>query len=313
MSKHQFSVFTPVYNRRHTIHRVWESLQSQTFRDFEWIVVNDGSNDGIETILEEYKARASFPIIIIHQSNQGKHIAWNRAVEVAQGEIFVPADSDDGFIPETLEYFFKYWNEIPEIERPGFSGINVLCIDSVTRLIVGEKFPQSPFVSNNLDLVYKYKIKGEKWGCVRTDCLKLRKNPEIPSSHMPEGWIWFWLARRFKVLCVNVPLRIYYQNDGGNITMKTDKETHNKRLQINYIFLCWHLATNLDYISKYEGIFSILKNFMILWRENFYLKHSPKALIVELKIFRPRLFAVITFLPGLSYYFVSKFMEAYKR
>lgn len=163
----------------------------------------------------------------------------------------------------------------PGKERSGFSGINVLCKDSVTYSIVGEKFPPSPFITNNLDLVYLHKISGEKWGCIRTDCLRLRKNPEILGTHMPESWIWFWLARRFKVLCINVPLRIFYQNEGGNLSAKVNKETHLKRLQTTYIYLTWHLTDNIDYILKYQGVISILKQFMILWRESFYLKNSP--------------------------------------
>lgn len=309
MSKFQFSVFTPVFNRKHTIHRVWESLLSQTFTDFEWIVINDGSSDDIEPILEEYKAKASFPVTIIHQTNQGKHIAWNRAVEIARGELFVPADSDDAFVPETLEIFLKNWLEIPEIERSGFSGINVLCIDSDSKNIIGTKFPGSPFVSNNMDLVYLYRITGEKWGCIRTECLRLRKNPEIPGTHMPEAWIWFWLARRFKVLCINIPLRIYYQNQGDNICGEMTKETHLKRLQINYTYLSWHLSENIDYIIKYEGLISIFKNFMILWKESFYLKTSPTTVISDLRFFRPRFLASITILPGFLYYLVSVYLK----
>ncbi len=312
MSQYQFSVFTPVFNRKRTIHLVWDSLLSQTFRDFEWIVVNDGSSDGIESTLEEYKAKAPFPVTIIHQTNQGKHIAWNRAVEIAKGELFVPADSDDAFIPETLEIFLKNWLGIPEIERTGYSGINVLCKDSATQLIIGEKFPQSPFISNNLDLAYHYKVSGEKWGCIRTDCLRLRKNPEIPGTHMPEAWIWFWLARRFKVLCLNTPLRIYYQNQGDNICGKITKETHLKRLQINYTYLSWHLTDNIDYLIKYEGFISSIKNFMILWKESFYLKTSPRSVLKDLRLLWPRFLAFITFLPGFSFYLFSIYQDKYK-
>jgi glycosyltransferase involved in cell wall biosynthesis len=309
MNKYQFTIFTPVYNGIHTINRVWESLLSQTIKDFEWIIVNDGSTDGIERILDEYKSKAFFPVTIINQQNQGKHVAWNRAVEIAQGELFLPADCDDEFVPETLGVFLKCWFEIPDEERPYFSGINVLCKDPVKKLVIGDKFPQSLFVSNNLDLYYLHKIKGEKWGCIRTDCLRLRNNPEIPGTHIPECWIWFWLARRFKVLCINVPLRIYYHNEAGNISSKKNKETHLIRLQTNYVFLCWHLSDNIDYIIKYEGFISILKNFMILWKESFYLKICSRRVISDLRMFWPRFLAFITFLPGLAYYLVSIYKD----
>ena len=304
-----FSVFTPVYNRKDKIHRVWNSLQSQTFRGFEWIIVDDGSTDNIKPILENYKASATFPVILLSQKNSGKHIAWNRAVEVASGELFVPADSDDEFIPETLEIFYKYWFQIPINDRLAFSGINVLCIDSVTKEIVGDKFPDSPFISNNLDLRYIHKIKGEKWGCIQTDCLRLRKNPEVRGGYLPETWMWFWLARRYSVLCVNIPLRIYYQNEGANISEKKTREVYIKRLESKYTFLVWHLSENIDYIIKYDTIISTLKSFMILWADSLLLKKSPLTIIRELRTLLPRLIALMVFLPGWLYYLLFPYRK----
>lgn len=49
-----FTVFTPTYNRAHTLYRVYDSLVSQTFRDFEWFVVDDGSTDGTKTLVSDW-------------------------------------------------------------------------------------------------------------------------------------------------------------------------------------------------------------------------------------------------------------------
>ena len=62
MSKVFFTVFTPLYNRKHTIHRVWESLNQQTVQNFEWLIVNDGSEDGVESLLESYKKEATLKL-----------------------------------------------------------------------------------------------------------------------------------------------------------------------------------------------------------------------------------------------------------
>lgn len=180
-------------------------------------------------------------------------------------------------------------------------------MDSNTGFVVGEEFPKSPFISNNLELRYKYKVKGEKWGCIRTDCLKMRKNPEIKGGYLPETWMWFWLARHFKVLCVNIPLRIYYQNEGGNISAKKTKEVYLKRLKINHTYLVWHLGNNIDYIVKYDSAISILKTFMLLWMGSFFLKKKIFKVLFELNKTGSRIIALLTLLPGFVYYWLSPY------
>lgn len=59
-----FTIFTPIYNRKSKLYRVWDSLNSQSLRDFEWIVVDDGSTDGVDVLIEEYRKNANFPIKI---------------------------------------------------------------------------------------------------------------------------------------------------------------------------------------------------------------------------------------------------------
>src|SRR5215469_12275981 len=108
-----FTVFTPVYNRRDLIHRVYDSLRDQTLRDFEWVVVDDGSSDNVVELLERYAAEADFPILIHRKENEGKHTAWNIGLEMARGEYFVPLDHDDACIPTALERFRYWWLTIP--------------------------------------------------------------------------------------------------------------------------------------------------------------------------------------------------------
>lgn len=80
------TVFTPSYNRAHTLHRVYESLKKQTYRDFEWLIVNDGSTDETQKIVADFQAQDNFfPIRCLEQANQGKHMATNRAVREARG------------------------------------------------------------------------------------------------------------------------------------------------------------------------------------------------------------------------------------
>ena len=100
MKEYKFTIFTPLYNGAKTIHRVVESLDNSIYRNFEWIVVNDGSSDNSIDVLNKLIKDKNWNITIInHQENKGKHNAWNEAAKIAKGEIFVNLDCDDAFIP----------------------------------------------------------------------------------------------------------------------------------------------------------------------------------------------------------------------
>lgn len=279
-----FTVFTPVYNRRATLHRVFDSLRAQTLRDFEWVVVDDGSTDGVDEELEAYRARAGFPMRIAAQRNAGKHVAWNRGLELARGELFVPADSDDAFVPETLERFRDLWLSIPAQERPLFSGVNVLCQDPRTGATVGVPFPRSPMVSDNLELAYVHRVRGEKWGCARTSVLRENRFPAdeaLRGSYVPESYIWFSLARRYRVLCANEPLRLYYRDTANSVIAERLAGGLGARLSrhrsARYFYKSWHLATNLDYLRRDRK--DLLRTLLDVWVSGLFLRGSVAGVL----------------------------------
>ncbi len=60
--QYTFTVFTPTYNRAHLLYRTYNSLRKQTYRDFEWLIVDDGSTDGTETLIKQWSQEAEFSI-----------------------------------------------------------------------------------------------------------------------------------------------------------------------------------------------------------------------------------------------------------
>lgn len=210
-----FTVFTPTYNRAHTLMRPYESLCAQTCRDFEWLIVDDGSTDGTEALVTEWIAQARIPIRYIRQDNGGKHRAFNRGVREAHGILFVPLDSDDWCTPDALACFDFHWQSIPAEVRGLFSGVGCLCHDEHGQ-IVGKPYPASPLDQNLFALLRQGQLVGEKWGCCRTDLLRSYPFPEFPGEKfVPEALVWNRIAEHHKIRFVNEALRIYADSRDG--------------------------------------------------------------------------------------------------
>ncbi|QLQ32101.1 MAG: glycosyltransferase family 2 protein [Candidatus Thiothrix singaporensis] len=228
MFRHTFTVFTPTYNRAETLHRVYDSLCAQTFRDFEWLVVDDGSTDNTRERVEDWQAQAAFPIRYLYQQNAHKKVAHNLGINAAQGELFLTLDSDDACKPQALERLLFHWRAIPDSQRNGFSAVTVLC-EKESGEIVGSLFPAKPdggwIDSDSVEMSYRYKVRGEKWGFQRTDVLR-----QFPFEHadvtglIPENVVWERISERYKTRFVNEALRIYH--DGEDQVTRARPDQH---------------------------------------------------------------------------------------
>src|SRR5574344_558610 len=98
----KYTLFTPTYNRAHLLPALYQSMEMQVFKDFEWLIIDDGSVDNTEEVVRELALKATFTIRYIKQENGGKHSAFNRAIEEASSEWFVCIDSDDPLTPDAL-------------------------------------------------------------------------------------------------------------------------------------------------------------------------------------------------------------------
>lgn len=206
---YSFTIFTPTFNRAYLLENVYSSLKQQTFRDFEWLIVDDGSIDNTRILVEQWTAQADFPIRYFYQENKGKHYATNLGVREAQGEFFLTLDSDDRCLPNALERFKHYWDTIPAAQKPYFSAVTALCQDYKGN-IVGDKYPSDILDSDSIEIREKFKVRGEKWGFQKTILMRQFPFPEYPGEKfIPESVVWDVLSVRYKTRFVNEALRIY--------------------------------------------------------------------------------------------------------
>lgn len=216
-----FTIFTPTYNRAQTLPRLYKSIQNLTVRDFEWVIVDDGSNDGTEALVKQWQTEDNnFSIRYFWQTNQHKKVAFNHGVQKARGKWFVAIDSDDELTPACLEHFQKAWLSISESDHERFAGVMGLCVDD-QGAIVGDSFPKDPLDASSVELFFDYKIQGEKFSCLRTDILRLFPFPEDIPDLVPESVVWFRISENYIQRCFNSAVRIYHR-DVESITLPKD-------------------------------------------------------------------------------------------
>lgn len=103
----------PVWNRAHLVRNAIRSILDQTFPDYEFLIVNDGSTDHTKAILKDLpKGR----IRVVHQPHKGLVEALTVGNQLAQGEIIVKQDSDDISFPDRLEVIDRYFKEHPDTD-----------------------------------------------------------------------------------------------------------------------------------------------------------------------------------------------------
>lgn len=217
----RLTVCTPTYNRRHTLARVYDSLARQTAGGFEWLVVDDGSTDGTADQVRVWAAAAPFAVRYQWQANAGKLAAVRAGAQAAAGELMLVADSDDGFMPDTVNVLLSEWNAVAPEQRDALCGIAVLCQDSQGR-VVGDPYPAGVEESDFAELFFRWHVRGEKWWAVRTVLMR-RYTMNIPGDmrQIPEGVTWFRMARKYRVRLVNRALRIYYRDPDVSRLMLT--------------------------------------------------------------------------------------------
>lgn len=208
-----FTVFTPSYNRRHTLKRVYDGLKQQTFVDFEWMIVDDGSSDNTREMVAEWiKEPNPFRIGYIYKTNGGKNSAHTMAVTRARGFGLVTIDSDDWLLPTALETLKREWDGVANKDATvGVCGL----FQYTDGLVVGDPFPAERLLSTAIDLRHNLRNRGDKIGFNRLDVLRAFPFPDLGERYTPESVIWNRISQRYTTLFVNQRVGVKEYQPGG--------------------------------------------------------------------------------------------------
>ncbi|MDD7273533.1 MAG: glycosyltransferase family A protein [Prevotella sp.] len=216
-----FTIFTPTYNRAFLLPRLFKSLKQQTFKDFEWLIVDDGSADNTEEVVFAFqKENTTFPIRYIKKENGGKHTAINIGVSLAQGELFFIADSDDILPSVALDIVSSTWNEVKE--DSSFCGVCGLDATFEGK-IIGTGLPTTYIDGSNIEVRLSMGITGDMKEVFLTSVLKDFPFPEIPGERFcPEVLVWNRMGTKYKLRYINEVIYTAEYQEGG-ITARITK------------------------------------------------------------------------------------------
>lgn len=250
------TIFTPTYNRAHTLPRVYKSLCEQKLQNFEWLVIDDGSSDRTESLIKTYLAKGRIEIRYIKITNGGKYKAINRAVPLAKGYLFMILDSDDYLAGSEVTTVISEYRSFLE-QHSDFCAIVGHKIFSDTEIIGGPVDYQvldTDFISYR----EKLKIKGDKAEVIKTEILKEFPFPELPQEKFcPEGLIWNRMSLRYKARYINTPFMICeYRADGLSAGVRKCREQSPRMFMLYYSEYC---------SLKAVSIFHKLKRSIIYW------------------------------------------------
>jgi glycosyltransferase involved in cell wall biosynthesis len=197
------TVFTPTYNRAKNLKALYRSLLTQTYTDFEWIIVDDGSNDDTKDLIQSFIDQNKINICYRYQKNSGKHIAINYGARIASGHLFFVVDSDDFLTPDSLERFTFHWNKLENLPRD--------IRDNIIGLAGNRARPNGEVIGGNpgysildtdlVDYRFNRKILGDKAEMYLTQIVKDNPFPHFEGeTFCPEALVFYRLAQNGKML-----------------------------------------------------------------------------------------------------------------
>jgi glycosyltransferase involved in cell wall biosynthesis len=213
-----FSIIIPAYNRADLLPETLVSIKSQSFDDWECIIVDDGSTDKTKEVIEE-ESKKDFRIKYIYQANAERSAARNNGARNALGDYLCFLDSDDCFAFNYLEELYQ------AIKSDNFKEALYVTNFYVWDGIKSEEMLTPPISNPVSDWLFHYPVSPSR-ACVHKNCIKkyqFREDIVIVEDTV----LWVSIANEFPVKQIEKPL-IYYRVHEGNSVNKGTKSSFSR-------------------------------------------------------------------------------------
>lgn len=221
MTEPAISVLTPTYNRANVLHRVYDSLNRQKTRDFEWVVVDDGSTDDTPALLARWQTDSDFPITWLRYSNnRGKFPAINEGRKLVTGKYTLTLDSDDNLLDGAMETIAEWRIKTGIDTRSDICGLVFRCVDDFGKIVgkMGNRekhYPEETMVMSTREARYGFGMIFDKVHVQKTDTLSLTRYGELDcAENLPPSIGANRISDHFKVVYIDRPIRTYFTHDG---------------------------------------------------------------------------------------------------
>ncbi|MFK7113895.1 glycosyltransferase family A protein [Flavobacterium oreochromis] len=264
------TIFTPTYNRGYLLGRLYQSLIQQKIKDFEWIIVDDGSTDNTAEVVQSFLDENLLKIKYIQQENSGKHIAINTGVLNSNSLLFFIVDSDDYLTTNAVSFIQENYRKIHNKENiAGFSGRKGY--DKSTAIGTRKDVYDHVF-ANALNFRFKLGIKGDMAEVIKTDILKQFPFPFIQNEKFcPEALVWNRIALEYEFLWLSDIVYITEYLDDG-----LSANSFNVRKKAPETTLCYYSELSkmpIPFIQKLKAVINF-------WR---FSKFSKKSFFAKWK------------------------------
>lgn len=248
----QVTICTPTYNRKECLKKAYNSLLNQTAKDFEWLIIDDGSQDHTDKQVEEWKKENKIEIRYYLKENGGKHTALNIGIQEAKGKYFCILDSDDHLVDNAVEEIIEEFSKLEDGKYAGV-GFNKIFDDGK---IIGTTFRKEYVDATSLERK-KYNIDGDKAEVFYTEIIKKYPFPVFDKEKfMTEAIVWNRIAHDGYLLrWVNKPLCVCeYRADGLSASGNAGKDMEGYSLFIKELLKYSEMGT-MEKI-KWLGVYS---------------------------------------------------------